>query len=47
MVEKLLVVDRDYRLKGLITVKDIQKASSIRSLQGRARPAPLRRRDRR
>src|SRR5438128_8650583 len=25
-VEKLLVVDRDYRLKGLLTVKDIQKA---------------------
>jgi len=25
-VEKLLVVDNDYRLKGLITVKDIQKA---------------------
>ena len=25
-IEKLLVVDRDYRLKGLITVKDIQKA---------------------
>jgi IMP dehydrogenase len=25
-VEKLLVVDQDYRLKGLITVKDIQKA---------------------
>src|SRR5437764_6169324 len=25
-VETLLVVDRDYRLKGLITVKDIQKA---------------------
>src|SRR6187401_726141 len=25
-VQKLLVVDRDYRLKGLITVKDIQKA---------------------
>ena len=25
-VEKLLVVDADYRLKGLITVKDIQKA---------------------
>src|SRR5688572_27852005 len=24
-VEKLLVVDKDYRLKGLITVKDIQK----------------------
>src|SRR5207237_4665888 len=24
-VEKLLVVDRDFRLKGLITVKDIQK----------------------
>src|ERR1700687_5838777 len=26
-VEKLLVVDREYRLKGLITVKDIQKAA--------------------
>ena len=25
-VEKLLVVDREFRLKGLITVKDIQKA---------------------
>src|SRR5690606_28869340 len=25
-VEKLVVVDQDYRLKGLITVKDIQKA---------------------
>src|SRR5918996_4859634 len=25
-VEKLLVVDHEYRLKGLITVKDIQKA---------------------
>jgi IMP dehydrogenase len=25
-IEKLLVVDRNYRLKGLITVKDIQKA---------------------
>jgi len=25
-VEKLLVVDKDYKLKGLITVKDIQKA---------------------
>src|SRR4029077_4579773 len=25
-VEKLLVVDHDFRLKGLITVKDIQKA---------------------
>src|SRR6202008_1570092 len=25
-VEKLLVVDADFRLKGLITVKDIQKA---------------------
>lgn len=25
-IEKLLVVDREYRLKGLITVKDIQKA---------------------
>jgi len=25
-IEKLLVVDKDYRLKGLITIKDIQKA---------------------
>src|SRR5690606_20817514 len=25
-VEKLLVVDKEFRLKGLITVKDIQKA---------------------
>ena len=25
-VEKLLVVDQEFRLKGLITVKDIQKA---------------------
>ena len=30
-VEKLLVVDDNYRLKGLITVKDIQKAIGIRS----------------
>jgi IMP dehydrogenase len=27
-VEKLLVVDRDFRLKGLITVKDIQKGET-------------------
>ncbi|MGE3277209.1 MAG: IMP dehydrogenase [Vicinamibacterales bacterium] len=30
-VEKLLVVDADYRLKGLITVKDIQKATKYPS----------------
>src|ERR1041384_7677339 len=40
-VEKLLVVDRDYRLKGLITVKDIQKAvkypSSSKDALGRLR----------
>lgn len=38
-VEKLLVVDRDYNLKGLITVKDIQKKkkypSSAKDPQGR------------
>ena len=30
-VEKLLVVDRDFRLKGLISVKDIQKAVKTRT----------------
>ena len=47
-VEKLLVVDADYRLKGLITVKDIQKAMKYpERLQGRARSSAGRRRDRR
>ena len=47
-VEKLLVVDKDFRLKGLITVKDIQKAIKYpERVQGRARAAALRRRDRR
>ena len=47
-VEKLLVVDRDFRLKGLITVKDIQKAVKYpERVEGLARPAALRRRDRR
>ena len=47
-VEKLLVVDKDFRLKGLITVKDIQKADQVpERLQGRARPAALRRGGRR
>ena len=47
-VEKLLVVDRDFRLKGLITVKDIQKAIKYPSAsQGLARPAALRRGHRR
>jgi len=40
-VEKLLVVDRDFRLKGLITVKDIQKAvtypNASKDLLGRLR----------
>src|ERR671937_1223380 len=40
-VEKLLVVDHDYRLKGLITVKDIQKAvkypSACKDALGRLR----------
>ena len=40
-VEKLLVVDDDYRLKGLITVKDIQKKlkypSACKDQQGRLR----------
>jgi IMP dehydrogenase len=40
-VEKLLVVDHDYRLKGLITVKDIQKAvkypNASKDLLGRLR----------
>ncbi|WP_031497772.1 IMP dehydrogenase [Bryobacter aggregatus] len=42
-VEKLLVVDDDYTLKGLITVKDIQKKikypHSAKDLQGRLRVA--------
>jgi IMP dehydrogenase len=40
-VEKLLVVDKDFRLKGLITVKDIQKAikypSACKDALGRLR----------
>ena len=40
-VEKLLVVDKDHRLKGLITVKDLQKAvkypSACKDLLGRLR----------
>ena len=40
-VEKLLVVDKDYKLKGLITVKDIQKKlkypNSAKDEQGRLR----------
>ena len=43
-VEKLLVVDEDYYLKGLITVKDIQKKLKYPNRrQGRAGPAALRR----
>ncbi len=42
-IEKLLVVDRDYRLKGLITVKDIQKVikypSASKDSLGRLRVA--------
>ena len=40
-IEKLLVVDDDYRLKGLITVKDIEKAqrfpNAAKDAQGRLR----------
>jgi len=40
-IEKLLVVDKDYKLKGLITIKDIQKAitypSSCKDHLGRLR----------
>ncbi|MFH1113265.1 MAG: IMP dehydrogenase [Pseudomonadota bacterium] len=40
-IEKLLVVDEDYRLKGLITIKDIQKAimfpDSAKDERGRLR----------
>ena len=47
-VEKLLVVDRDFRLKGLITVKDIQKAVKYpERVEGCPRPAALRRGHRR
>ena len=40
-IEKLLVVDADYRLVGLITVKDIEKAqrfpNACKDEQGRLR----------
>src|SRR6202521_3771843 len=43
-VEKLLVVDREFRLKGLITVKDIQKAvrypNASKAPRGRLRCGP-------
>ena len=42
-IEKLLVVDEDYRCVGLVTVKDIEKAAPIRNAckdeQGRLRVA--------
>ena len=44
-IEKLLVVDDQYRCVGLITVKDIEKAvANPERLQGRAGPAARRRR---
>ena len=47
-IEKLLVVDEDYRCVGLITVKDIEKAERFpNAVQGRARPPARRRGDRR
>ena len=47
-VEKLLVVDDQYNLKGLITVKDIQKKLKYpERRQGRAGPAARGRGDRR
>ena len=46
-IEKLLVVDDDYRCTGLITVKDIEKAQLFPHVrEGRARPAARRRRRR-
>ena len=38
-VEKLLVVDSDFRLKGLITVKDIQKLRQVSRTRARTRSA--------
>ena len=47
-IEKLLVVDDEYRCVGLITVKDIEKAvANPERLQGRAGPAARRRGDHR
>ena len=47
-VEKLLVVDADYRLKGLITVKDIQKLIKYpNACKDALGPAARRRGDRR
>ena len=44
-IEKLLVVDDQYRCVGLITVKDIEKAVAYpQRLQGRAGPPARRRR---
>ena len=49
-VEKLLVVDDKYNLKGLITVKDIQKKlkypNAAKDSQGRLRVGAAHRRDR-
>ena len=42
-IEKLPVVDDEFRLKGLITVKDIQKQIQLSpGMQGRVRPAARR-----
>ena len=42
-VEKLLLVDDKYKLKGLITIKDIDKLHELsQRLQGRARPVARR-----
>ena len=47
-VEKLLVVNDDYELKGLITVKDIQKKLKYpNAIQGQQGPPARRRRHRR
>ena len=47
-IEKLLVVDGDYRCVGLVTVKDIEKAvANPECLQGRAGQAARRRRHQR
>jgi CBS-domain-containing membrane protein len=46
-IEKLLVVDKNQNLKGLITVKDITKRSNIARRKGRPRTAAGGRGDRR
>ena len=47
-IEKLPIVDDNFRLKGLITIKDIEKVVKYPELrEGQARPPALRRSHRR